>query len=126
MYLYENCAIIHTGLLPDLAEFNKSIRPEVATEWHDLGVELKLDVHKLNNIRTNHQGNVEQSCSAMYQLWLQTDPHASQEKLVTALKNIGFATLAERVTNSDNLYGKTVMNVIVQLQYLQFRCQVNY
>ena len=82
---------------PDLAEFNRYIRLVVASKWHDLGVQLKLDVNKLNTIKANHPGDVEQCCTEMYQLWTQSDLQASQEKLAIALQNIGFATLPGRV-----------------------------
>jgi len=101
---------VYTGSSPDLPEFNRLIRPMVASKWHDLGVQLKLDVNKLNTIQANHPGNVEQCCTEMYQFWLQSDLQASQEKLTVALQNIGFTTFQaakfpERVINKDSLEG---------------------
>jgi len=96
---------VYTGLSPDLAEFNRSIRPKVASKWHDLGVQLKLDVDKLNTIKANCLGNVEQCCTEMYQFWLQSDPKASWEKLAKALQSIGLTTLLEGVMKKDSLEG---------------------
>ena len=97
---------MYAGLLPDLAEFNRCIRPTVASKWHDLGVQLKLDVNRLNIIKANHLRDVEQCCTDMYQFWLRSDLQASQEKLTIALQNIGFPTLLERVKNKASLGGK--------------------
>ena len=100
---------MYAGLLPDLAEFNRCIRPAVASKWYDLGVQLELDVNKLNTIKANHPGDVEQCCTDMYQFWLQSDLQASQEKLAIALQNIGFTTLLERVMNKASLEGSVTV-----------------
>ena len=90
---------MYLGLVLELPEFNRSIRPQVARKWYDLGIQLSLNVHKLNNIKANNPGDIEQCCTQMYQHWLNSDHQASREKLAVALQHIEYHTLAESVRN---------------------------
>ena len=92
---------MYLGSLLKLYEFNRYIRPQVARKWYDLGIELSLNVDKLNNIEANNSRDIERCCTQMYQHWLNSDLLASREKLAVALQHIGYNTLAERVWNNS-------------------------
>ena len=83
---------------------NRFVRGEVCAacdnspdKWRDLGIELipgEQNVKKLNEIKVNHQHNVTQCCSAMFDLWRQTQPNANWNQLIKALKVVQLNVLA--------------------------------
>ena len=68
---------------PVLAELVQHVR--VGSNWYLLGVLLKLDEIKLNDIRTMTEGS-DFKASQMFQLWLQTNPNATRRQVIEALK----------------------------------------
>ena len=70
------------------------------TKWKDLGIHLLGSGHsgKLDVIETNSPKNVEECCTNMFQYWLDVDPTATWNKLISALKEIGLNTLSEKLT----------------------------
>ena len=52
---------------------------------------------KLDVIQSNHRGDSEKCCTAMFKHWLKVDKTASWDKLITALKHISHVTLAEKI-----------------------------
>ena len=78
---------------------NLGIRDGVATEWHDLGVELLPDdlQVQLDIIGSNKSTNVKACSTQMFQYWLQVDTTASWNKLIDALREIKKYQLAETI-----------------------------
>ena len=73
---------------PALKYLNKYVRAEIATEWHDIGVEL-LDVEDeavLNSISSNFPTDVNKCTAEMFQLWLARKAEASWDQLLEALR----------------------------------------
>ena len=76
-------------------------------KWRDLGVELLSQVKeydenfnvmgKLDMILKNNPGDVEECCTKMFTYWLQNVHDASWNKLVAALKVIGYTVLAKEL-----------------------------
>ena len=86
---------------PALKYLNKYVRADIATKWHDIGVEL-LDIDdepKLNAIKNNYPKDVDTCTAEMLQLWLDSKPKASWGRLLEALRepNIKLKALAEKI-----------------------------
>ena len=102
--LYICCAsviILKGSYKPSLKEINDyNIRDQVATEWHDLGVQLLPDdlQVQLGIIRNNNSGNVKMCSTCMFEYWLQVDTTASWNKLIEALRKINKNHLAASVS----------------------------
>ena len=87
---------------PRLSELRRELK--LVSNWYDIGIQLDLDVDKLNailhspvsdNVKTIH----------MYKLWLDSDPRATRRRLIEVLKNLEFHTQAQNYQNYLN--GKT-------------------
>ena len=80
---------------------NRYVRHEVALKWHDLGTELLdfKDVRKLDTIEADHPSNHDKCCVKMFKLWLRTQPTASWNQLIEALRqpDIELDALATRI-----------------------------
>ena len=86
---------------PALKYLNKYVKADIATEWHDIGVEL-LDVEDeavLNVIKNNYPGDVNKCAAEMLQLWLARKADASWGQLLEALRepNIKLNALAVKI-----------------------------
>ena len=86
---------------PALKYLNKYIKADIATEWHDIGVEL-LDVEDepvLNVIKNNYPGDVNKCTAEMLQLWLARKPEASWNQLIEVFRepNIKLNSLAVKI-----------------------------
>ena len=68
---------------PDLDELIQHVR--VGSNWYSLGVLLKLDKIKLNDI-SKMTGGSDFKASQMFQLWLRTSPNATRRQVIDALK----------------------------------------
>ena len=74
-------------------------RDQVATDWHDLGVQLipdNLQV-QLGIIRNNNPSDAKLCCTCMFEYWLEVDTTASWNKLIDALRKINKIQLAEDI-----------------------------
>ena len=69
--------------MPDLDELIQHVR--VGSNWYSLGVLLKLDKIKLNDI-SEMTGGSDFKASQMFQLWLRTNPNATRRQVIDALK----------------------------------------
>ena len=52
---------------------------------------------KLNVIQSDHPGDSEKCCTALFNYWLQVDTTASWDKLIMALNHIGQDVLANTI-----------------------------
>ena len=84
---------------PTLSDLNKFVQPKIAMKWHNLGTQLlsAVDngVDQLEIIGVNNPRDVEACCTEMFCFWLNNANDASWEKLVEAVKIIGYNVLAE-------------------------------
>ena len=65
-------------------------------QWFDLGLQLRLKAHVLENIRANYP-DVDSRKRNMLSEWLKRDPEASWEKLACALTLTGHKTCAAKI-----------------------------
>ena len=95
---------------PKISELCKYVKVEVAPQWYDLGVQLlnEEQVKKLNVMQSDHPGDSEKCCTALFNHWLQVDTTASWDKLMMALIHIGKDVLADTIkkmtTESISIY----------------------
>ena len=84
---------------PLLKYLNQHVRKVVGDRWHDLGVELLEvdDVKELDTIRSQHSTDINICCTQMFNLWLQKQPKASWNQLITSLRNIELIYLATKI-----------------------------
>ena len=80
---------------PTVHELYEHVR--VGTNWHKLGILLKLDIKKLNDIRSLNEDSDFKSLK-MFELWLSSKPNATRREIIETLKKdvIGEITVAER------------------------------
>ena len=71
----------------------------MSPNWYDLGVQLlnTEQAKKLKAIQANNPGNVEKCCTELFDYWLQVDTNANWDKLITALQQIDYVVLADRI-----------------------------
>ena len=85
---------------PKISELHDHVRGQVAPQWYDLGIQLLDDdeqAEKLDIIQSDHRGDSEKCCTAMFKYWLKVDKTASWDKLITALNHVSHVTLAEKI-----------------------------
>ena len=76
---------------PHIKELHKSIVPLWAAKWRELGEELGLSQHELENISMDHAYHphrCEECCKAVLKKWLEQDLTASWIKLNEATDSI--------------------------------------
>ena len=74
---------------------------DIAPIWYDLGAILleERQEGQLRMIECTHGNNVRRCCSAMLRYWLDKQPDATWQQLVTALRSTGvdLDTVASRI-----------------------------
>ena len=68
---------------PSVHELYEHVR--VGTNWHKLGVLLKLDITKLNEIKSLNDDSDFKSLK-MFELWLSSKPNATRREIIETLK----------------------------------------
>ena len=68
-----------------MKDLYKHVTPCYAAQWEDIGVYLDIDMGHLNTIRANHPGDVGGCYKDLWKKWLELDPHATWDKLFTAI-----------------------------------------
>ena len=79
------------------------------SDWNRLGLALKLNSYDLNIIEKDNPGDTRKQSLKMFDLWLKTQPDASYEQLIKALREVGNETVA------SSLYMKYGKYVNIQL-----------
>ena len=91
--------ILVGGYRPTLKDLVIHVIPSVATKWFDLGVVL-LDPkyqNELNTIEADTRNDAETCCRKMFSKWLNTDEHASWNKLMRALRIVQLNNVANDI-----------------------------
>ena len=84
--------IILTGTdVPTLQHLNAHVRPLIADVWYDLGLQLldPEDKSRLDTIKANKPGDADGACTEMFSLWLQKNPSASWNSLISTIRGPG-------------------------------------
>ena len=76
---------------------NLSSELKLIADWHQLGIRLGLLPGQLRQIEKEHPGDIERRKVEVVDLWLQSTPGASWRHIVTALREMGELTTAERI-----------------------------
>ena len=80
---------ISTGSdLPTIRLLNANVKPLVSDIWYDLGLQL-LDPEDVSTIKADKPNNASEACTAMFSLWLQKNPSATWNSLMSTLKGPG-------------------------------------
>lgn len=72
----------------------------LSTRWYDLGLQLleeSTSVRILNEIEHNCPNNVWKCCTKVFEKWLEQQPNANWDQLLTALNNIDMKSVAEQI-----------------------------
>ena len=74
----------------DILEEKPTIRElcehiHIGGKWYELGIILKLDVKKLDDIHKLREDSTHKT-SKMFQLWLDTNPHATRKQIIEGLR----------------------------------------
>ena len=75
------------------------------SDWNRLGLALKLNSYDLNIIEKDFRGDTRTQTLKMFEHWLKTQPDASYEQLIKALREVGDETVASSLCK---MYGKHV------------------
>ena len=70
---------------------------EISDKWYTLGVQLDIKSHNLRSIESHGTFSVDKCRHEMFDVWIQSDPNASWEKLVEALNTMDYHCLAQSV-----------------------------
>ena len=73
---------------PAMRYLNRHVRPDIATKWYDIGVEL-LDVgdeKELDTIQKNFPGDHDACAAGMLKLWLDRKTDASWNQLIQVFR----------------------------------------
>ena len=62
--------------------------PQWGSKWRQLGTQLNIDQHLIDNIQYNHPDDCESCCSKMFLEWLDNNSAASWEDIIAAVDKI--------------------------------------
>ena len=99
-----SAVVSNLGLLPPKPG-SKDLMHLKVSDWNRLGLALKLDPYDLNIIEQDFRGDTRKQSLKMFELWLKTQPDASYEQLIKALREVGDETVASSVYMK---YGKYI------------------
>ena len=80
-------------------ELKDLVKLPVAAKWKQLGVQLAVPAHTLNEIQANHEysPNFTQEClSDMFTWWLKNGHDTTYERLERGLRDIGETRMAKQ------------------------------
>jgi len=64
--------------------------PHLAPQWRWLGKELEAADHLMNIIQYDHPNDCETCCSRMLTEWLDGNPNACWEDVISAISNLKY------------------------------------
>ena len=104
MFVWSSCNCLHKVSGVFYARFpgalnveNISSELKGVTEWRQLGTQLGLQPDKLREIENEHPTDIERCKVEAVNIWLRSTPGASWRHIVTALREVGEITTAERI-----------------------------
>ena len=73
---------------PSMIDINNHVVPNWAPKWKHLGAKLNIQQHLMDIIEHNHPNDCETCCSEMLSEWLDNNPGACWEDIITAVDNL--------------------------------------
>ena len=73
--------------VPKLKDLYQHITPQYAADWKVIGTLLGLSSGKLKAIEAGYPTNVKWCCNQMLEKWLEVDPSASWEKIISVIES---------------------------------------
>ena len=73
-----------------MRDIDHHVVPKWASKWRQLGTQLNIDQHLMDNIEHDHSNDCESCCSKMFSEWLDINPTASWEDIITAVDSLSF------------------------------------
>ena len=75
-------------------------------QWNLLGIELGIDPSTIRMIQLQHPHSVDQCRVEMFSRWLDSDENPTWEKLVEALENRRYISMARSIRDRIGLQGR--------------------
>ena len=82
-----SCEITENGC-PNMRDLNRYVTKRFARNWKDIGIELGIKAHILDNVEINHPLNCEDCFKDTLEKWLKSDTNAMWRTLEVALTNV--------------------------------------
>ena len=73
--------------IPLLKDLYQHITPQYAADWKVIGTLLGLHSGELKSIEAGYPTNVKWCCNQMLEKWLEVDPSASWNKLLSVIQS---------------------------------------
>ena len=87
--LHQLIVYYYTGKdTPHIKDIDNHVVPKLASKWRQLGTQLNIDQHLMDIIEHDHPNDCESYCSKMFSEWLDNNPTASWEDIITAVDNL--------------------------------------
>ena len=90
---------LYTAMAVPSSALKDLVKLPVAAEWKQLGVQLGVPIHTLDEIQANHEHspNFAQEClSDMFTWWLNNGRDTTYERLECGLRDVGETRLAQQ------------------------------
>ena len=73
---------------PKIKDISNYVVPKWASKWRQLGRQLNIEKHLMDNIECNYPADCENCCSNMFSKWLDINPSAFWEDVIIAVDNL--------------------------------------
>ena len=81
--------VIYTGKeKPNIKDIHNYVVPQWASKWRQLGTQLNIDQHLMDNIEHDHPSDCERCCCEVFTEWLDIYPAASWNDIITAVDSL--------------------------------------
>ena len=73
---------------PKLKDIDNYVVPKWASKWRQLGAQLKIPRHLMDNIEHDHPNDCESCCSKIFAEWLDNNRAASWEDIINGVDSL--------------------------------------
>ena len=109
--LYLCCLHNISNTISGLNVKNLSLELSMVSEWQQLGIQLGLQFFRLHQIEQHFPRDIDRCIIEVVDLWLRSTPWASWRHIITALREMGDLTAAERI---ESKYVKGARGMTIQ------------
>ena len=71
-----------------MRDIDNHVVPRWASKWRQLGTQLNIDQHLIDNIEHDHPDSCESCCSKMIVEWLDINPTASWKDIISTVDSL--------------------------------------